>query len=184
MKTYTILLVEDDATLSSTLTYNLTERNWQVETAASFAEAELLLTGQEYDLVILDVNLPDGNGYTLCRKYREYSNNPVVFLTANDMEMDELHGYDLGADDYVTKPFSVNVFMKKAEAILKRLDPQRDYGYSDGFLTVDFEGLQVSIEDRPVSLSALEFKTLRLFIENAGIVLTRSVFQSVSQSVI
>jgi len=64
-----------------------------------------LLDEQEYDLVILDINLPDGNGFTLCHKYRQHSDKPVIFLTANDMEMDELHGYDLGADDYVTKPF-------------------------------------------------------------------------------
>lgn len=121
-----ILVVEDDQILNQMLCYNLN--------AASMVEKE------GYDLLILDVNLPDGDGFAFCREVKKrFSDLPVIFLTAKDMESDMLKGYELGADDYVTKPFHMSVFQKKVSVVLSRTSKKkrRDY-YDDGTLFIDF----------------------------------------------
>lgn len=170
--TYKILLVEDDRTLSATLTYNLEQKDWAVTCAYTFQEG-MALCHDDYDLFILDVNLPDGNGFSLCREVRKTSDKPVVFFTANDMEADSIQGYDVGADDYITKPFSIAVFLRKIDVLFKRLLPQKNQRYSDGYLDVNLTGMTVSCGGQLVSLSALEFRTLQFFIENRRAVLTR-----------
>ena len=109
-----ILVVEDDRLLNTTLCYNLSADGYEVEAALSISVAGRLCGKQDYDLIVLDVNLPDGNGFDFCRDMKERSpDTAVIFLTANDMESDMLRGYELGADDYVTKPFPMSVFQKK-----------------------------------------------------------------------
>jgi len=174
MEKYKILIVEDDKTLSSVLKYNLEVEGAKVDCAATAAKAGGLLASGKYDLAVMDVNLPDGNGFDLCGKFRKKSDAPVIFLTANDMEADMLRGYELGADDYVTKPFSLNVFLKKVRAFLKRLHKQTDNVYSDGFLEADLSKMDVRAGGESISLTPLEFRLLETFIENPGIVLTRS----------
>ena len=117
-----ILVVEDDRLLNNTLCYNLSAYGYQVDSALTKNAAEHLCKKQGYDLSVLDVNLPDGNGFDFCRdiKYR-YPDVAVIFLTANDMESDMLKGFELGADDYVTKPFPMSVFQKKVAALLARM---------------------------------------------------------------
>lgn len=173
MKTNIILLIEDDQTLASTIAYNLEQQHWQVLCAHTFADAIPYLKEDSHDLTILDVNLPDGSGFTLCENYRMVSEKPVIFLTANDLETAELQGYDAGADDYITKPFSLKVLIKKIEVLLKRTAPSTTADYTDDFLTVNFDTVTITCGSKEVTLSALEFRTLKLFIENAGIVLTR-----------
>ena len=100
-----ILVVEDDHLLNNTLCYNLNVAGYTVDSALTKEEAENFLAKQDYELIVLDVNLPDGNGFDFCREVKEYcSDTAVIFLTANDMESDMLKGYALGVDDYVTKP--------------------------------------------------------------------------------
>ena len=109
-----ILVVEDDRLLNNTLCYNLSAAGYDVDAALTKSVAERFCRKQEYDLIVLDINLPDGNGFDFCRDIKEsHPDTAVIFLTANDMESDMLKGYELGADDYVTKPFPMSVFQKK-----------------------------------------------------------------------
>lgn len=114
-----ILVVEDDQLLNKTLSYNLSAVGYSVDGAMSKAVAIRFLEKQDYDLIVLDVNLPDGNGFDICREVKERRpDTAVIFLTANDMESDMLKGFELGADDYVTKPFPISVFQKKVSALV------------------------------------------------------------------
>ena len=109
-----ILVVEDDRLLNNTLCYNLSAAGYEVDAALTKSVAERFCRKQEYDLIVLDINLPDGNGFDFCRDIKESRpDTAVIFLTANDMESDILKGYELGADDYVTKPFPMSVFQKR-----------------------------------------------------------------------
>lgn len=108
-----ILVVEDDRLLNNTLCYNLDTAGYVVDSALTKSAASNFLTKQDYDLIVLDVNLPDGNGFDFCHEVKERRpDTAVIFLTANDMESDMLRGYELGAEDYVTKPFPMSVFQK------------------------------------------------------------------------
>ena len=112
-----ILVVEDDRLLNNTLCYNLDAAGYVVDSALTKSAASDFLTRQDYDLIVLDVNLPDGNGFDFCRKVKERRpDTAVIFLTANDMESDMLKGYELGAEDYVTKPFPMSVFQNSLAA--------------------------------------------------------------------
>lgn len=120
-----ILVVEDDRLLNNTLCYNLSSAGYTVDAALKKAEAAVLCEKRDYDLIVLDVNLPDGNGFDFCRELKERRpDTAVIFLTANDMERDMLRGFEPGADDYVTKPFPISVFRKKVAALLSRMQKQ------------------------------------------------------------
>lgn len=109
-----ILVVEDDRLLNNTLCYNLYTAGYTVDAAVTKSAATQFVEKQDYDLIVLDVNLPDGDGFDLCKTIKERSSDTaVIFLTACDMESDQLRGFELGADDYVTKPFPMSVFLKK-----------------------------------------------------------------------
>lgn len=111
-----ILIVEDDTVLNQTLAFNLKMAGYQVISAYTMEQARGELTGSRFDLAVLDVNLPDGSGLDLCRQIKvSTADTPVVFLTANNLESDMIRGYEVGADDYITKPFPVSVFRKKLQ---------------------------------------------------------------------
>ena len=135
-----ILVVEDDRLLNNTLCYNLSAAGYEVDAALTKSAAERLCKKQKYDLIVLDVNLPDGNGFDFCRDMKDrHPETAVIFLTANDMESDMLKGYELGADDYVTKPFPMSVFQKKVSALLARIRKQSGGDcYNDGNLFINF----------------------------------------------
>lgn len=174
-----ILIVEDDRLLNKTLAYNFTAGGYDVTSAVNAAQALSLLAGTPYDLVLLDVNLPDGNGFDLCRQFLpQRPDTMVIFLTANDAERDQLRGYAAGAVDYVTKPFSVEALQQKVGAmfaVLARHRPVREV-YDDGRLFLDFAKQMAMLNGCSLTLSAMEFKMLNLFCENAGVVLTRRQF--------
>lgn len=170
-----ILVVEDDRLLNDTLCYNLRMAGYSVQGAASKRAAENLLSKQDYDLIVLDINLPDGNGFDFCREVKSRRmDTAIIFLTANDMESDMLKGYELGADDYVTKPFSMSVFQKKLSVLLKRLAKQ-DNGdcYEDEALRINFSAMTASLSGEPLNFTALEYRLLKVLVKNPNIVLTR-----------
>ena len=135
-----------------------------------------MLAKTEYDLALLDINLPDGNGCDLCRLIKpEHPDTVVIFLTANDQESDQLRGYEAGAVDYITKPFSVEALQRKIAAMFAMLEhhrPARDI-YDDGRLFLDFSEQTASLNGKPLALSPMEYKMLYLFCKNPRQVLTR-----------
>ena len=118
-----LLVVEDDQLLAEVISDYFTSKGWQVEVAIDGEQALELFDEKVYQLVLLDVMLPKQNGFTVCRKMREQSDAPIFFITARVMEEDELKGYALGADDYVTKPFSLPVLIKAFTSLGKQLPP-------------------------------------------------------------
>ena len=172
-----ILVVEDDRLLNTTLCYNLSTAGYDVDAALSKSIAERLCGKQSYDLIVLDVNLPDGNGFDFCREMKERnSDTAVIFLTANDMESDMLKGYELEADDYVTKPFPMSVFQKKVSVLLARIKKQSGGDcYNDGNLYVNFSEMVATLNEKAISFTPLEYRLLKVLTKNPQIVLTRQV---------
>ncbi len=171
-----ILIVEDDSLLNKTLAYNLTSDGYEVTGVLNARTATTKLSSSEYDLVLLDINLPDGNGYDLCRLIKPaHPDTMVIFLTANDQESDQIRGYEVGAVDYITKPFSIGALQRKISAMFSMLEhhkPTKDI-YDDGRLFLDFSEQAASLNGKPLNLSPMEFKMLNLFRKNPKQVLTR-----------
>ncbi len=171
-----ILLVEDDRLLNKTLSYNLSLDGYAMTSAFNVRTAAEGIKTQQYDLALLDINLPDGNGYDLCRLLKtECPDMLVIFLTANDREQDQILGYSAGAIDYITKPFSIAALQHKISAMfamVERHKPSEDI-YDDGRLCLDFARQTGTLCGRPLALSAMEFRMLSLFCRNEGQVLTR-----------
>ena len=172
-----ILVVEDDRLLNNTLCYNLNVMGYTVDAALSKQAAMCFIEKQDYDLIVLDVNLPDGNGFDFCQEAKERRPDvAVIFLTANDMESDMLKGYELGADDYVTKPFHMSVFQKKLAALLGRIAKQSGGDcYDDGSLFIDFSEMAAAISGEAIAFTPLEYRLLRVLAKNPKVVLTRQV---------
>lgn len=171
-----ILVVEDDVMLNSGLCYNLELDEYRAVPVHDAATALEKIGGESFDLIILDVNLPDGDGFELCKKIKTVQDIPVVFLTARDLEVDVMIGFDLGADDYITKPFNINIFRKKVAAVLRRSERSTDQKlYVCGDLVIDFDKLAASVRDEPVVLTPTEYKILKIFTSNPDILLTRQV---------
>ena len=172
-----ILVVEDDRLLNNTLCYNLNTMGYIIDSALSKQAATNFIEKQDYDLIVLDVNLPDGNGFEFCREGKErYPDTAVIFLTANDMESDVLKGYELGADDYVTKPFHMSVFQKKLAVLLGRIAKQSGGDcYEDGILFINFSEMTATISGEAMTFTPLEYRLLKVLTKNPKVVLTRQV---------
>ena len=175
--TVRILVVEDDRLLNNTLCYNLNTMGYTVDAALSKQAATNDIEKQDYDLIVLDVNLPDGNGFDFCRKAKErHPDTAIIFLTANDMESDMLKGYELGADDYVTQPFHMSVFQKKLAALLGRIAKQSGGDcYDDGILSINFSEMTAAISGEAISFTPLEYRLLKVLTKNPKAVLTRQI---------
>lgn len=171
-----ILIVEDDRLLNKTLSYNLSLDGYDVTSMLNAQTAAGAIGMQKFDMVLLDINLPDGNGYDLCRLIKEEQRDAlVIFLTANDQERDLVRGYEVGAVDYITKPFSIVALQHKINAMfamLERHKPSEDF-YDDGRLYLDFARQTGTLRGKPLTLSAMEYRMLFLLCRNAGRVLTR-----------
>jgi len=174
-----ILIVEDDNLLNKTLTYNLELDGYTITSVLNARTAAESLKTNIFDLVLLDINLPDGNGYDLCRLIKpEHPDTVVIFLTANDQESNQIRGYEAGAVDYITKPFSISALQRKIKAMFAMLEhhkPAKDI-YEDGSLFLDFSEQFASLNGKPLALSAMEYKMLNLFLKNPKQVLTRQQF--------
>ena len=175
-----ILIIEDQPDIRKTIDYNLSRESFEVFQAASIAEGEQAIQQHKPDLVILDLMLPDGSGLTLCRDIKSdpaTKNTLVILLTAKADELDRVIGFELGADDYVTKPFSVRELILRVKAILKRRASEErqpaDPSYTFGALTLNLEAHQVFINDLEVGFTALEFRLLKHLIDRKGRVQSR-----------
>ena len=172
----TILIIEDDHALAEGLTRALSSDQIQAKSCATLREAEKLLSGQNYDLVILDINLPDGNGFDFLKTIKETYSCPVVMLTANDLESDIVSGLEQGADDYITKPFSLAILRARVGAQLRKKEFVETRITSPHMIEdycFDFERMEFTRAGKPIILSKTEQKLLRMLVENAGITLTR-----------
>lgn len=170
-----IFLLEDDETLGRGITIALTSAEVSVICRASLALAREALVEKQFDLLILDVNLPDGSGLDLLRQVRAKGNTtPVILLTANDLELDEVTGLEAGADDYITKPFSLAVLRARVNAQLRRSAPQASQILSVGPFAFDFEQMDFRRNGTAVELSKTEQKLLRVLVENRGHAVSRS----------
>lgn len=171
-----ILVVEDDTILNKTLSYNLNEDGYMVTSKFTAISALESIVKFKFDLVILDVNLPDKSGFDLCKKIKENYDIPIIFLTANDMEHDMIKGYELGALDYITKPFNINVFKQKVRAFLNHITTKTKQDcYDDGHLKINFSELSAYINGTQIVFTPLEYRTLKLFVENPKNILTRKI---------
>ena len=171
-----ILLLEDDAALGRGVAMALAGPGRTVARAASISQAGETLAGERFDLWIFDVNLPDGSGLELLRSLRRSGDRtPAILLTANDLELDEVAGLEAGADDYITKPFSLAVLRARVEAQLRRSAPAKAERLEvDGF-SFDFSRLEFSRGGVPIPLSRTEQRLLRLLVENRGRTLPREL---------
>jgi len=173
-----ILLIEDEPDIRKTLEYNISREGYDVISASSLKEARDHLNLTSFSLVLLDLMLPDGSGLDLCREVKSDSEKmhiPIIILTAKDDEVDKVVGFELGADDYVTKPFSVRELILRIKAILKRevkkqnLEVHRQFGD----LIIDSESHEVSLNGENITLTALEFKLLSQLVDRRGRVQSR-----------
>lgn len=171
---HNILLIEDDHALSRGICLALQGEAVCMSAVHTLGEARAELKKQTYDLLILDINLPDGNGLALLRDVRKSGGIPVILLTANDMETDIVTGLESGADDYITKPFSLAVLRARVNTQLRRAAPQRESLYRTNTFSFDFERMEFSKNGRSIELSKTEQKLLRILVNNPGITLSRA----------
>lgn len=169
-----IAIIEDDKGLNQGIVLALKNENYQFDQYYSLTEAKNIGTASEVDLVILDINLPDGNGFEYLKELRKKSEVPVIILTANDLETDEVMGLELGADDYITKPFSLMVLRARIEKVLKKRNIQSKSIYETGNLIFDFDRMYYTKNKQEIELSKTEQKLLRILVENRGMTLSRA----------
>lgn len=171
-----ILFVEDDKVIASGLCYSLAQEGYLVTHCLNVEAARAAIAGESFDLAILDISLPDGSGYDICRLVKSKSDMPVIFLTAIDDEVNVVMGLDMGADDYITKPFRIRELISRIRTVTRR------YGRAENSKTIlDFGGLRIDTAqarvfkgDKEIILTSLEYRLLLIFANNEGKVLSRN----------
>ena len=167
-----LLLVEDNETITKGLKYSLEQENYEIDISKTKNEAEDMINQKEYDLVILDIMLPDGSGYDLCKYIKNEKEIPVIFLTAKDEERDVVLGFDLGADDYVIKPFRNRELISRIQNILRRYNKDKKELICKN-IKIDLDANKVFIKEKEIYFTALEYKILALLLSNQGKTITR-----------
>jgi DNA-binding response OmpR family regulator len=172
-----ILVIEDDASLREALVYNLRREDYTPLVATDAPSGLAMARRDKPDLVVLDLMLPGGSGFDVCKGIRSFSKVPIIILTARDEDIDRVLGLEIGADDYVTKPFSLRELLARIKAHLRRLDYDRAGEsldvLSDGRLVVDVRARTAAVDDETIMLQPKEFDLLVYFMRNPGVVLTR-----------
>lgn len=169
-----LFLVEDDLSLINGLSFAVKKQGYEIDIARTTLEADKMWMNGQYDLVILDVSLPDGSGFDLCKKIRQTSKIPIMFLTAADEETDIIMGLDIGGDDYITKPFKLAVFLSRINALLRRSEH-----FNPTETELNLNGIKVKLlkgevykGEKLLDLTASEYKLLCLFMENPDMVIS------------
>ncbi|MFC5529942.1 response regulator transcription factor [Cohnella yongneupensis] len=174
-----ILLVEDDVSLHRGIQFTLQQEGFEVSSAYSIEEARHKLAIERFELLLLDVQLPDGNGFDFCTELRRSNDTPLIFLTASDQEFDIVRGLDLGGDDYITKPFRLREFLSRVQAVLRRRTPAAkrddDKGgvLSSGNLSLFLGEMRLDKNGLDIPLSITEFRLLSLFMSHPRSVLSK-----------
>ena len=172
-KKQTIMILEDDEDLAEGISLSLNSSNLEFILCRTIAEAKSKLQQKLFDLLIFDINLPDGSGLELCREIRRTSKVPIALLTAKDMELDIVKDLECGADDYITKPFSLMVLRARIRALLRRNTGEQPSEYKDSVFQFHFETMQFYKKGNSIELSKTEQRILYLLVFNAGQILTR-----------
>ena len=169
-----VLVVDDEKLIVKGIRFSLEQDGYDVDCAYDGEEALKLAKENAYDIILLDVMLPKYDGFEVCRQIRDFSDVPIIMLTARGDERDELLGFDLGVDEYISKPFSPKILVARVEAILRRTgqDAGNDV-LSAGGIVIDKSAHQASVDGKPMELSFKEFELLTYFLENQGIALSR-----------
>jgi DNA-binding response OmpR family regulator len=174
---HSILVVEDETSIASFVAAYLRNAGYTVRTASSAKSAIVELTGELPSLVILDLNLPDGDGVELCRRIRKSSDVPILMLTARDEDVDKIIGLEVGADDYMTKPFNPRELVARVKSVLRRSAPERRRSETEelrhGRLVINSGKREVLVGDDEIRLAPKEFDLLWELLDHRGIVLTR-----------
>lgn len=171
-----LLLVEDDASLALGIEFSLNDEGYEVRRAATLSEGKSLFNLEYFDLLILDINLPDGSGYDLCRYVREKSSVPIIFLTALEEEVNIVLGLEIGGDDYITKPFRVRELLSRVKALLRRsVSSQRSTGslIKSGDIEIDTSTAVVKKRGAQITLTAQEYKLLLIFMNKSMTLMKR-----------
>ena len=170
-----IFVLEDDEAIGIGLSYTLESEKYEVTLVKTVAEAKKTVENEEFDLYILDLTLPDGNGYEVCSLIKSKGDLPVIFLTAYDDEINVVTGFELGADDYISKPFRVRELLARVKSVLRRYSKDNADGIVKiGELSVNTAEARVLLRGEEVILTAMEYRLLLSFVNNRGTVLTRS----------
>jgi DNA-binding response OmpR family regulator len=171
-----ILIVEDDQTIAMGIEYALEREDFATRTCHDFSSARECILNREFLLVILDINLPGGSGFELCKLIRSKGETPVIFLTVCDDELNTIMGLDLGADDYIAKPFRVRELISRINSVLRRYNrqPAEEKEIVIGDLRINPAEAKVYKNDQPVWLTALEYKLILMLAHHRGQVLTRN----------
>ena len=170
-----ILLVEDNETITMGLKYSLEQEKFYVETAKNIVMAKVKINKEEFDLYLLDIALPDGEGYEICKYVKEKGDNPVIFLTAKDEEIDIVQGLDMGADDYVVKPFRIRELISRINSVLRRYDKEtaNENQLKCKDIIIDNNTAKVYKNGREVIFTSLEYKILFMLVNNKNMLVTR-----------
>ena len=162
-----ILLIEDNESILKGLVYSLEQERFKVTTAMTIKDSKNLLESNNiYNLIILDISLPDGSGFDLCKYIKSNYNIPIIFLTAKDEEQDVVQGFDLGADDYIIKPFRTRELISRANNILRRYNNIQTNIITSSNIKIDLDAQRVYKNDDEIVLTALEYKILALLFTN------------------
>ena len=168
----TILLVEDSESIVMGLKYSLEQEGFRVTSAKTIAEAEL---ASNYDLILLDITLPDGNGFDFFKEVKKKEDIPVIFLTARDEEIDIVKGLDLGAEDYIVKPFRVKELISRIKVALRRYNKITSSIIECNGITLDTENMEAKKDGQRIELTSLEFKILLMLFTNKNKLVTREM---------
>lgn len=169
---FTILLVEDSETIIMGLKYALEQEKFKVKVAKNIKQAR---NEKEYDLILLDITLPDGNGFDLFKEIKEDTNVPVIFLTARDEEFNIVKGLDLGAEDYVVKPFKVRELISRIKVVLRRYNKIPQNFIECNGIIIDTENREVKYNEKNIELTSLEYKILLMLFSNKNKLVTREM---------
>lgn len=171
----TILIVEDDKLLNKGVSFALKKEGYEIISAYTKREGKALILNNNIDFLLLDINLPDGSGLDLCNEIRENAKFPIVFFTSNDTEGDMIKGFENGCDDYLAKPFSIEVLKYKVNAMIKRKIEVNKDEFRHKELSIDFNSMKVQKNHREIKLTSTEYKLLELLAKNRGNVMTKEV---------